>query len=129
MSEHHERTLIMKKFHHIGLPVADQATPVPGETWIAGGKLWLTNPKHHPQRVEWLRYGPGNTTDPNAPESGHICYEVDDVDAAIAGKTVISGPGEMGDPPFTRVAFTEEDGIRVEYISLYPGREWFDDPV
>ena len=39
------------------------------------------------------------------------------------------GPGEMGDPPFARVAFTEEDGIRVEYLSLYPGREWFDDPL
>ena len=129
MSGHDERFTNVKRFHHIGLPATNQETPIPGEFWVAGGKLWLTNPKDHPQRVEWLRYGPGNTTDPNAPESGHICYEVDDVDAAIAGKKVISGPGEMGDPPFARVAFTEEDGIRVEYLSLYPGREWFDDPL
>ena len=107
----------MKRFHHIGLPAADQDTPIPGETWVAGGKLWLTNPKNHPQRVEWLRYGPGNTTDPNAFESGHICYEVDDIHAAVEGKTIVR---EIG---------TEEDGIRVEYIQLYPGREWFDDPI
>ena len=119
----------MKRYHHIGLPAADQTTPIPGEFWVEGGKLWLTNPANHPQRVEWLRFGPGNTTDPNAPESGHICYEVDDVDTAIEGKTIVSGPGEMGDPPFARVAFTEEHGIRVEYLQLYPGRLWFDDEI
>ena len=119
----------MKRFHHIGLPAADQQTPIPGETWVEGGKLWLTNPKNHPQRVEWLRYGPGNTTDPNAFESGHICYEVDDIHAAVEGKTIVREIGEMGEPPFALAAFTEEDGIRVEYIQLYPGREWFDDPI
>ncbi len=119
----------MKRFHHVGLPATDQQTPIEGEYWVEGGKLWLTNPKNHPQRVEWLRFGPGNTTDPNAFESGHICYEVDDIEAAVAGKEIVRPIGEMGEPPFALAAFTLEDGIRVEYIQLYPGREWFDDEL
>jgi len=46
----------LKQFHHLGLPAEDQDTPIDGEFWLEGGKLWLTNPDHHPQRVEWLRY-------------------------------------------------------------------------
>ena len=49
----------MKRYHHFGLPAPDQETPIEGEFWLEGGKLWITNPNHHPQRVEWLRYAPG----------------------------------------------------------------------
>lgn len=119
----------MKQFHHIGLPAEDQETPIDGEFWLEGGKLWLTNPLHHPQRVEWLRYAPGHPRDPRFRDHPHICYEVDDIHAAVEGKPIVRPVGDMGDPPFALAAFTEEDGILVEYMQVTGKRRWFDDPV
>jgi len=35
----------------------------------------------------------------------------------------------MGDPPFALAAFTDEDGILVEYLQVTTNRRWFDAPV
>ncbi|HEV2127655.1 MAG TPA: hypothetical protein VGR22_03440 [Thermomicrobiales bacterium] len=118
-----------KTFHHIGLPAPDQKTPLPGESWVESTRCWVTNPAHHPQHIEWLRYAPDSPVDPTVRQEPHICYTVDDLDAAIAGKEIALHPFEPGDPPFGRTAFTMEDGIAVEYIELYPGRTWFDDEL
>lgn len=55
-----------KRYHHIGLPAADQVTPIPGETYMEASDIWISSPDDHPQRIEWLRYGPTNST----PERG-----------------------------------------------------------
>jgi len=115
-----------RRFHHIGLPTTE---PQPGETWVEGGKLWISNPARHPQRVEWLRYALDWTGSQELRDNPHIAYTVDDLDAAIAGKRVIAEPAEIGEPPFALAAFTEEDGVFVEYMKIYPGRQWFDDEV
>ena len=119
----------MKIFHHIGLPAPDQETPLPGESWVESSRCWVTNPAHHPQRIEWLRYSPDSKVDPALQQAPHICYVVDDLDVAIAGKEIALPTYEPGEPPFGRAAFTLEDGIAVEYIQLYPGRTWFDDDL
>ncbi len=119
----------MKRFHHIGLPAEDQETVIEGEFWVEGGKLWLTNPANHPQQVEWLRYGPGNGTPPRFKDHPHICYEVDDIHAEVEGKTIVTPIGDIGNPPFGLAAFTEENGILVEYLQITTDRRWFDDPV
>jgi hypothetical protein len=54
---------------------------------------------------------------------------VDDIEAAVAGKTIVRPVGPMGDPPFALAAFTHEDGIQVEYIQITGERRWFDDPL
>lgn len=118
-----------KTFHHIGLPAPDQQTPLPGESWVASSRCWVTNPAHHPQRIEYLRYAADTIVDPAFQQAPHICYLVDDLDAAIAGQKIAIPPFEPGDPPFGRAAFTMEDGIAVEYIQLYDGRSWFDDDL
>lgn len=118
-----------KTFHHIGLPAPDQQTPLPGESWVASSRCWVTNPAHHPQRVEYLRYADDTIVDPAFQQAPHICYLVDDLDAAIAGQEITIPPSEPGAPPFGRAAFTLEDGIAVEYIQLYDGRSWFDDDL
>lgn len=119
----------MKQFHHIGLPAPDQNAPMPGEYWVEENRVWVTNPAHDPQRVEWLRYAPDSTVDPVFQRAAHICYLVDDLEAAIQGKDVAISPFEPGEPPFARAAFTHEHGIAVEYIQLHPGRAWFDDDL
>ena len=116
-----------KTFHHIGLPAPDQDTPMPGESWVESSRCWVTNPADHPQQIEWLRYAPDSTVAEEFRQAPHLCYTVDDLDAAIAGKEIALPPFEPGDPPFCRASFTREDGVVVEYIQLYPGRSWFDD--
>jgi hypothetical protein len=117
---------VTKRFHHIGLPTTE---PQPGESWVAATRTWVSNPAHHPQRVEWLRYTPESTADAAFQQSPHIAYTVDDLEAEIAGKDVTLGPIEVGEPPFARAAFTREDGVIVEYMQLYPGRQWFNDEL
>ncbi len=119
----------MKRYHHFGLPAPDQETPIEGEFWLEGGRLWITNPTHHPQRVEWLRYAPDHAGTGEARSRPHICYEVDDIAAAVEGKEIVKPIGPMGNPPFAQAAFTLEDGIMVEYIQITGSRQWFDDPV
>lgn len=119
----------MKIFHHIGLPAPDQSTPMEGEAWVESSRCWVTNPAHHPQCIEWLRYPPDTNVDPGFQQAPHICYVVDDLEMAITGKDVTIPTFEPGDPPFGRAVFTFEDGVNVEYIQLYPGRTWFDDDV
>ena len=117
-----------RTFHHIGLPTE---TPQPDETWLESGRLWITNPNLHPQRVEWLRYADEPADEGQAAFRAvpHIAYTVDDLDAAIEDKDIVIPPGEIDEPPLALAAFTREDGIIVEYLQLYPGRAWFDDEV
>lgn len=112
-----------KRFHHFGIHVTED---VPGTTWIPVNDIFLNNPNHHPQRVEWI-YHPQGSYEPGTTWEPHIAYTVDDLDAAIDGKQIETPRAEMGG--FCDVAFTREDGIVVEYIQLYPGRSWFDDEV
>jgi hypothetical protein len=118
---------VKRTFHHIGLPALDQATPIPGESWVEENRCWVTDPLDHPQRIEWLRYAPDSPVDPAFQQSPHICYIIDSLDEAIDGREIVLAPFEPGDPPFGRAAFVWEDGVVVEYIQLYTGREWFND--
>ena len=113
--------MVKRQYHHFGIHVTED---VPGTEWIDLGKTWLNNPNHHPQRIEWIFHQPG-TYEPGRTFQPHICYTVDDLDAAVAGKEILRGPDELA---FGRAAFVFEDGIEVEYIQLKPGRAWFDDP-
>ncbi len=119
----------MKQFNHIGLPAPDQDTSIEGEAWVASSRCWVSNPNPHPQRVEWLRYRADSPIDESVRQAPHLCYLVDDLDAAIAGQEMAVPPFEPGEPPFGRAAFTREHGIIVEYIQLHPGRAWFDDDL
>jgi hypothetical protein len=117
----------MRRFHHIGLHAPDQETPLPGEAWVSASRCWVTNPGHHPQRVEWLRYPPDTLVEPEFQAAPHICYAVPDLDAALAGAEIVVPPFAPGDPPFGRAAFIRADGVIIEYIEFLPGRTWFDD--
>jgi hypothetical protein len=117
---------VTRTFHHIGLPTE---TPQPHESWVEKTRVWVSNPNLHPQKVEWLRYAPDSTVDDDFRNSPHIAYTVESLDDAIAGKDILLEPGQLGEPPFGRAAFTMEDGIIVEYIQLFEGRAWFDDDL
>ena len=84
----------------------------------------MTDPRHHPNRIEYLRYEPDSFLPEGCKKSPHVAYKVEDLRPHIAGKDVVL-LFEVGDPPFAKVAFTREDGVYHEYMEFKPGRTWF----
>ncbi len=104
----------MKKFHHIGL-VTDEEKP--GETYFDSLKVWGTNPDDDPNRVEWVRFHPESPlADTPVAKQPHISWQVDDLDAEIAGKEVAVGPLSVGDN--IRIAYFYMDGALIEYLEI-----------
>jgi len=42
----------MKVFDHVGIVTTE---PQQGESWVEFSKVWVTNPRLHPQRIEYIR--------------------------------------------------------------------------
>ncbi len=118
-----------KAFDHIGLFTTE---PQPGEFWVPFSQVWVTNPRDHPMRIEYLRA----KNPPEVPPEQvglwklwnwpHIAYRVEDLRAAIAGEEVVLGPFDPGG--FGEVVFIHKDGIIVEYLQYTTLDHWFGQP-
>jgi hypothetical protein len=118
-----------KAFDHIGIPTQE---PQAGESWVEFSQVWVTNPRAHPLRIEYLRPKEPPQVSPdqvglwklwNRP---HVAYRVDDLDAALAGEEVIFGPFNPGG--FGQVAFILKDGLVIEYMQYDDLTHWFGQP-
>jgi hypothetical protein len=118
-----------KAFDHIGIPTT---VPQPGESWVPFSQVWVTNPRAHPQRIEYLRAKDPPQVDPanvglwklwNWP---HVAYRVDNLQEALAGADVILEPFDPGG--FGLVAFVLQDGVVVEYMEYTDLDHWFGQP-
>jgi len=103
----------MKQFHHIGLPTDK---PQPGEYFVEDTRVWVTDPRKHPYRVEFLRFEPDSPVTGPVRDLPHVAYRVDDLEAALAGEEVLIEPFEPS-PNFT-VAFVVKDGAVIEYMKF-----------
>jgi hypothetical protein len=101
------------RYHHLGIPTK---IPHPGEEYLEHLKVHVSGFETSPYGIEWIRF------DPDCPVSGlirtvpHIAFEVDNLDAAIRGKTLlaeISSPSEG-----VRVAMILDDGAPVELLEF-----------
>jgi hypothetical protein len=116
------QTAPRKRFHHVGMTTLEE---MPGEDYVAPSKCWVTDPRNHPMKIEYLRYAPDSSVSAEFQASPHIAYEVDELEPHLEGKEVVLSPFDVDEPPFARVAFTKEDGVFIEYMKFYPGRHWF----
>jgi hypothetical protein len=115
-----------KQFDHVGIVSTE---PHDGECWVPFSKVWVTNPRLHPQRIEYVRPLELPQVDPR--DVGlwklwhlpHVAYRVDDLEEAMAGEEVIFGPFEPGD--FGPVVFVHKDGGVVEYLQYRDLTRWF----
>jgi catechol 2,3-dioxygenase-like lactoylglutathione lyase family enzyme len=103
----------MKQFHHIGLPTDD---PQPGEYFVEDTRVWVTDPRKHPYRVEYLRFESDSPVSGPVRDLPHVAYRVDDLEAALAGEEVLIEPFEPS-PGFT-VAFVVKDGAVIEFMKF-----------
>ena len=128
-SESISESVMKRVFDHMGIWARE---PQPGEFWVEFSKVWVTNPRPHPQRVEYLRPLEKPVVPPeqvglwklwNRP---HIAYRVDDLKAALQGEELIFGPFDPGG--FGQVAFVLKDGAVVEYMEYTDLSHWFGQP-
>lgn len=120
----------MKQFDHIGIVSLE---PHAGESWVQFSKVWVTNPRLHPQRIEYIR--PAEIPEVDPANLGlwklwhlpHVAYRVDSLEQAMAGQEVIFGPFEPGD--FGRVVFVHHEGAVIEYLEYSRLDTWFGQPT
>ncbi|HSK10909.1 MAG TPA: nuclear transport factor 2 family protein [Vicinamibacterales bacterium] len=99
------------KYHHLGIPTT---TAREGEYYLEAADLHVYDYRHSPFGVEWVRFGPGNSSPELVRTVPHVAFEVDDLDAALAGKDVIIPPSSPSDG--VRVAFIADNGAPVELL-------------
>ena len=114
------------EFDHIGIPTD---TPQPDEFWVEKSKVWVTNPRTHPLRIEFLRFTEKPDVDPaNLPlwklwNMPHVAYSVGDMAEALKGEELVYGPFEPAD--FGSVAFIHKNGLIIEYMHYSNRETWF----
>ena len=102
----------MKKFTHLGAVCEKKE----GMVYYESIKCWAIDPAGDPaNRIEWLFFEPDSPMIGTPVAEGcHVAYQVDDLDAAIAGKDLCFGPMEVA--PGVKIAFfVDETGLLTEY--------------
>jgi hypothetical protein len=121
--------MMKKAFDHVGIPTAD---PQAGESWVPHSRVWVTNPRANPQRIEYIRPAEPPRVPPEQVGMWklwhwpHVAYRVEDLRAALAGEEVVLGPFDPGG--FGQVAFVLKDGVIVEYMQYSDLGHWFGQP-
>jgi catechol 2,3-dioxygenase-like lactoylglutathione lyase family enzyme len=103
----------MRQFHHIGLPTDERHE---GEYFVADTRVWVTDPRKHPYRVEYLRFEADSPVTGPVRELPHVAYRVDDVEAALRGEQVLIEPFRPS--PNCVVAFVVKDGAVIEFMQF-----------
>ncbi len=101
------------RFHHVGVPTA---TARPGEIFLEAFGLHVSGFGSSPYGVEWMRFDPDSALHELIRTVPHVAFEVDDLEAALAGQQVLHPPGSPSEG--VRSAMIAHDGAPIELISF-----------
>jgi hypothetical protein len=97
----------------MGIPTE---VPRPDEHHIEHLKIYVSGFETSPYGIEWMRFERGCRVSELVRTVPHIAFEVDDLDAALEGKTLL---GEVSSPSEgVRVAMIVDDGAPVELLEF-----------
>jgi hypothetical protein len=102
-----------KRFHHIGIPTDRQR---PNETYLEEYRMYVSGFETSPFGVEWMRFEPDSPLPELVRTIPHVAFEVDDLEAAIAGHEILIEPNSPS--AGVRVAFIIHDGAPIEFLEL-----------
>ena len=101
------------RYHHTGVPTTE---PRPGERYLPQFKLYISGFSESPYGIEFMRFEPDSSVPDLIKTVPHVAFEVDDIDAALAGKTVLTPPNAPS--AGVRVAMIVHDGAPIELIQF-----------
>ena len=99
------------KYNHIGIPTTLRFE---GEIDLPHLKITVSDHENNPFGIQWQRYWDNAPYPDLVKEISHVAFEVDDLDAALAGQKVIIHPNSPSDGLV--VAFIEVNGAPVELM-------------
>ncbi len=105
----------MRTYHHLGIPTSE---PHPGERHLPALKVHVAGFESSRYGIEWMRFDPDCAVPDLVRRLPHVAFEVDDLDAELAGRTVLIAPNSPS--PGVRVAFIVDDGAPIELLELGP---------
>jgi hypothetical protein len=114
--DHEPPSVIAKqgwRYHHIGIPTS---IPHPDERYLPHLKMSVSGFESSPYGIEWMRFDPDCQMSELIRTVPHIAFEVDDLDAALIGRTLfgdVSAPSEG-----VRVAMIINDGAPIELLEF-----------
>ena len=82
---------------HVGITAYE---PMPDENWIEQSKCWVTNPRNHPESIEFLRYHPDSKVPDRIKNNPHVAFRVEEIAPHIEGQEILI-------PPFVVAGFVE----------------------
>jgi hypothetical protein len=101
------------RFHHLGIPTDLE---MPGEIALPELGMHVSGFESSPYGVQWMRFAPGSPVHELVRTLPHLAFEVDDLDAALVGKTVITAPNSPS--AGVLVAMIVDDGCPIELIQF-----------
>jgi hypothetical protein len=109
------------EFDHVGITTTIEQ---PNEDWIESSKCWVTNPRNHPEHIEFLRYRPDTQVPEPVRNNPHVAYRVKDLKPHMEapGVEIIIPPFVVAD--FVEVVFVRKHGMIFEYMH-YLKDGWF----
>jgi hypothetical protein len=105
----------MRKYHHLGIPTTERREQ---ETYLADFKLYVSGFDTSAYGIEWMRFEPGCPLPELVKTVPHVAFEVDDLEAEIAGRQVLIAPNSPSGG--VTVAFIVENGAPVEFLRFDP---------
>ncbi len=81
------------KYMHTGMIVGEK---LPEMTFVEPLKVWITDASQDPYAIEFLYFEPDSPMAAAIQECPHVAYQVEDIDAAMAGKSVLWNKMDIG---------------------------------
>jgi hypothetical protein len=101
----------MRRYHHIGIPTQK---PRDGEEYLARYGMYVSGYEESDYGVEWLRFEPDSPLPELVKTVPHVAFEVDDLQAELAGRDVLIEPDSPSQG--VTVAFVVENGAPIEFL-------------
>jgi hypothetical protein len=101
----------MRRYHHIGIPTQQ---PRDGEEYLAKYGMYVSGYEESDYGVEWLRFDPDSPLPELVKTVPHVAFEVDDLQAELAGRDVLIEPNSPSQG--VTVAFIVENGAPIEFL-------------
>ncbi|MCB1376874.1 MAG: hypothetical protein KDK89_00670 [Alphaproteobacteria bacterium] len=113
----------MFEFDHVGITTAIKQ---PDENWVEQSRVWVTNPRNHPEHIEFLRYEPDSAVPDIIKANPHVAFRVASLGQHMnqPGVEIIIPPFVVGD--FLEVVFVRKYNTIFEYMH-YLKDGWFGD--